>query len=49
MPARVVKVQREEKLGFIERLYVPMIVKGLAVTSRQTDAVCPTTAHRGWL
>ena len=34
MPARVVKVQRAEKLGFIERLYVPMIAKGLFVTSR---------------
>ena len=34
MTARVVKVQREEKLGLLERLYLPMIVKGLAVTSR---------------
>ena len=34
MPGGVIKVRREEKLGFVERLYVPMIVKGLAVTSR---------------
>jgi NADH-quinone oxidoreductase subunit I len=34
MPARVVKVRRQERLGWIERLYVPMIVQGLAVTSR---------------
>ncbi len=34
MPGEVVKVKRHEKLGFVERLYVPMIVKGLAVTSR---------------
>lgn len=31
---RVIKVRREEKLGFLERLYVPAILKGLAVTSR---------------
>jgi NADH-quinone oxidoreductase subunit I len=34
MPARVVKVRRQERLGWIERLYVPMIVQGLVVTSR---------------
>ena len=34
MSVRVVKVRREENLGLLERLYVPMIVKGLAVTSR---------------
>jgi NADH-quinone oxidoreductase subunit I len=34
MPGRVVTVKRGEKLGWLERLYVPMIVKGLAVTSR---------------
>ena len=34
MPVRVVKVRRHEKLGLLERLYLPMIVKGLAVTSR---------------
>jgi NADH-quinone oxidoreductase subunit I len=33
MAVRVVKVKRQEKLGWIERLYVPMIVKGLWVTS----------------
>jgi NADH-quinone oxidoreductase subunit I len=33
MAARVVKVRRAEKLTFIERLYFPMIVKGLWVTS----------------
>jgi NADH-quinone oxidoreductase subunit I len=34
MPGKVIKVRRHEKLGLLERLYVPMIVKGLAVTSR---------------
>lgn len=34
MPGKVIKVKRSEKLGLLERLYVPMIVKGLAVTSR---------------
>jgi len=34
MPGRVIKVERREKIGWLERLYVPMIVKGLAVTSR---------------
>jgi NADH-quinone oxidoreductase subunit I len=34
VPARVVKVKRQERLGLLERLYVPMIVKGLAVTSQ---------------
>ncbi len=34
MPGRVVKVKRREKTGWIERLYVPMIVKGLVITSR---------------
>ncbi len=33
MPGRVVKVKRKEKLGVLERLYVPMIVQGLAVTA----------------
>jgi NADH-quinone oxidoreductase subunit I len=33
MAARVVKVRREEKLGWIERLYVPMIARGLATTA----------------
>jgi NADH-quinone oxidoreductase subunit I len=33
MAVRVVKVKREEKLTWLERLYVPMIVKGLWVTS----------------
>ncbi|MBM4383425.1 MAG: NADH-quinone oxidoreductase subunit I [Deltaproteobacteria bacterium] len=33
MTARVVKVRRAEKLTFIERLYFPMIVNGLWVTS----------------
>ena len=33
MTVRVVKVKRQEKLGLVERLYVPMIVKGLWVTS----------------
>ena len=34
MPGKVIKVRRQEKLGLLERLYVPMILKGLAVTSR---------------
>ncbi len=34
MPGRVVKVKRHEKLSWVERLYVPMILQGLAVTSR---------------
>jgi NADH-quinone oxidoreductase subunit I len=34
VPGRVIKVDRHEKLGWLERLYVPMIVKGLSVTSR---------------
>jgi NADH-quinone oxidoreductase subunit I len=34
MGARVVTVQRREKLGWFERTYLPAIVKGLATTSR---------------
>jgi len=34
MPGQVIVVKRGEKLGLLERLYVPMILKGLAVTSR---------------
>jgi len=34
MPGRVIKVKRREKLGWLERTYVPMIVAGLAVTAR---------------
>ena len=34
VPVKVVKVRREENLGFLERLYVPAILKGLGVTSR---------------
>ena len=33
MSGQVVKVKRHEKLGVLERLYVPMIVQGLAVTA----------------
>ncbi len=33
MAARVVKVRREEKLTWLERLYVPMIVRGLWTTA----------------
>jgi NADH-quinone oxidoreductase subunit I len=33
MAARVVKVRREEKLGWLERLYVPMIARGLWTTA----------------
>ena len=34
MPGGVIKVKRHEKLGLLERMYVPMILKGLQVTSR---------------
>ena len=33
MPGEVIKVKRHEKLGFLERLYVPMIIKGLSITA----------------
>ena len=33
MPGKVIVVKRAEKLGLLERLYVPMILKGLAVTA----------------
>ena len=33
MAVRVVKVKRHEKLGWVERLYLPMIFKGLWTTS----------------
>jgi NADH-quinone oxidoreductase subunit I len=33
MAVRVVKVKRHEQLGWLERLYVPAIVKGLWITS----------------
>ena len=32
MPGSVIKVKRQEKIGWRERLYVPMIIKGLFVT-----------------
>ncbi len=34
MPGRVIKVRRKEKTGWLERLYLPMIIKGLAITNR---------------
>ncbi|MBW2269782.1 MAG: NADH-quinone oxidoreductase subunit I [Deltaproteobacteria bacterium] len=34
MPGQVIKVERAAKLGFLERLYLPMIAKALWVTSR---------------
>ena len=34
MTVRVVKVKRAEKLTFLERLYIPMIVQGLVITAR---------------
>ncbi len=34
MAVRVVKVKRNEKLGWAERLYLPAILKGLATTNR---------------
>ncbi len=33
MPGGVIKVKRKEKLNWLERSYVPMIVKGLSVTA----------------
>lgn len=33
MPGQVIKVKRHEHLGLMQRLYVPMILKGLAVTA----------------
>jgi len=33
MPGQIVVVKRKEKLGWVERLYVPMLLKGLAVTA----------------
>ncbi len=33
MPGKVIKVARNEHLGWLERLYLPMIVQGLAVTA----------------
>lgn len=33
MPGKVIKVRRAEHMGWIERLYVPMIVQALAVTA----------------
>jgi NADH-quinone oxidoreductase subunit I len=33
VPGKVIKVQRREKTGVLERTYLPMILKGLAVTS----------------
>jgi NADH-quinone oxidoreductase subunit I len=33
MPGNVIKVKRQEKLGILERLYLPMIIQGLIVTS----------------
>ncbi len=34
MVVRVVKVRRRERPGWLERSYVPMIVKALRVTAR---------------
>jgi NADH-quinone oxidoreductase subunit I len=34
MPGQVIKVQRVGRQGWLERLYLPMIVKALGVTSR---------------
>ncbi len=34
MPGRVIKVRRKEKTGWLERLYLPRIIKSLAVTNR---------------
>ena len=34
MPGKVIIVSRKEKLGWLERLYVPTIAKGFAVSAR---------------
>ena len=34
MPGKVITVSRHEKLGWLERLYVPTIAKGFAVAAR---------------
>jgi NADH-quinone oxidoreductase subunit I len=34
VPGKVIVVDRRSRTGWLERLYVPMVVKGLAVTSR---------------
>jgi NADH-quinone oxidoreductase subunit I len=34
MPGKVIKVKRQEKLGFAERLYLPAIATGLRITSQ---------------
>ena len=34
MPGKVILIKRNEKLGLVERLYLPMILKGLSVTIR---------------
>ena len=34
MPGRVIQVDRRERMGWLERLYVPMIAVGLVVTAR---------------
>ena len=34
MPGKVIKVRRRERLGLAERLYLPMIFVGLAITAR---------------
>ena len=34
MPGRVITVKRKKKMTWLERVYVPMIVQGLVVTSR---------------
>jgi NADH-quinone oxidoreductase subunit I len=34
MPGKVITVERRSKLSWVERLYLPMIIKGLFVTSR---------------
>ena len=34
MPGKVVRVRRRERLGWAQRLYLPMIFVGIGVTSR---------------
>ena len=34
MPGQVIRVKRSEKLGWLERLYLPLLLQGLATTAR---------------
>ncbi|MFP6630871.1 MAG: NADH-quinone oxidoreductase subunit I [Myxococcota bacterium] len=34
MPGQVIRVKRQENLGWLERLYVPLLIRALATTAR---------------